>query len=442
MARILKIEPYSGMAGDMFIAAGAPLAGVEDQIIALPALLGLDGVTVEFTDVMKCSIRCRKMTVCDPHADEPASPEKFSKHNHSHEHGDEHSHSHDHSHAHDHGPGDGEGEFRVHHRGLTQICGMIDVSQLDPAVKTLAKRIFHIVGEAEAEVHDLPIDDVHFHEVGAVDSIIDILGAAIVINALKPERVYCEPICTGHGFVWTDHGRLPVPAPATERILRGMPTFAGETASELITPTGAAIIAALDPIFGRPVLRVERSANGAGTKEFNHPNAVRLSLCSEVAASPAAASAAVVVGGSTSGNALLLLQTNIDDMPAEQLGADFLGTLLEAGALDAWLTPVIMKKGRSGVKLEVLCPPNLRDPLCDLILEQTATLGVRIVPVDRKILEREMATVETEFGPITVKVATTPSGRRRAIPEYEDCRAAASKAGVPVRDVYLAALKG
>jgi len=325
MANILKIEPYSGIAGDMFIAAGATLAGVEDQIVALPAWLGLEGVTVEFTDVMKCSIGCRKMTVHDPNADEPASPEKFAKHNHghSHDHGHSHSHDHGHGHAHAHSHGEGDGSGAIHHRSLTHIRGMIDASLLEPEVKTLAKRIFQIVGEAESAVHELPIDQVHFHEVGAVDSIIDIVGAAIVINALKPDKVYCEPICTGHGFVWTDHGRLPVPAPATERILRGLPTYAGETASELVTPTGAAIIAALDPIFERPALVVERSVNGAGTKDFTHPNAVRLSLCSAVtteaavgsavgAGSLAVGAAAAAVSAPAARNTLLLLQTNID----------------------------------------------------------------------------------------------------------------------------------
>lgn len=303
---------------------------------------------------------------------------------------------------------------------------MIDASPLKAEVKELAKRMFQILGEAEAAVHELPLDQVIFHEVGAVDSIIDIVGAAIAIDALDPEIVYCDPICTGHGFVWTQHGRLPVPAPATERLLRGFPTYTGETASELVTPTGAAIIAVLDPFFARPPLVTENSASGAGTKNFAHPNALRLSLCQPC--------------GDSTPNALLLLQTNIDDMPAEQLGADFLEQLLDAGALDAWLTPVIMKKGRSGLKLEVLCPGGLRERLCDLILEHTATLGVRVLPVDRKVLNREMQSVETRFGRLGVKVATTPSGRRRAIPEFEECRAAAEKAGVPVRDVVVAAL--
>ena len=410
---ILKLEPYSGISGDMFLGALAPLANAEETIINLPRILGLqDEATVEFYDLDKNSILCRKANVIDHNAE---------KQQHDLDHGHAHAHSHDHGHDHHHHHGPLQ-------RGLNDIRKIIQSADLlTDRAKSLALEIFQHLGEAEASVHGMPIEQVHFHEVGAIDSIIDIVGAAVLIDELDITQTYSDPICTGFGFCMTDHGRLPVPAPATERLLHGIPTVKGSVEAEMTTPTGAAIIKVLNPVF-EPAQLISTASNfGAGSKDFEHPNALRASLCQ-----PASAPA---------GNDLVLIQTNLDDLPGEQLGNDFQEQLFNLGALDVFLTPIIMKKGRPGIKFEVLCRAHERERFADVILECTSTLGVRFIAVDRKILPRNEKTVTTSFGPIRLKVATLPSGKTRSIPEYEDCRKAAQNAGVPVNEVYLAALK-
>ncbi len=379
---VLYIEPFSGISGDMFLGAVAPLAGAEDELAALPEKLGLTGVSIRFVDVRKSSIACRKVEI--------ALPEE------------------------------GEGHP---HRHLHHIEALIEKADLEPGVKAIAIEIFRLLGEAEAAVHGIPVARVHFHEVGALDSIVDIVGAALLIHRLGITKTYCDPIHTGFGFVHTAHGRLPVPAPATERLLQGMPTTRGETEAELVTPTGAAILRYLRPDFRPSALVRTRSSWGAGTKDFAHPNALRVSLCEE-----------------QEDGSLVLIQTNVDDMTGEALGADFITGCLERGALDAWLTPILMKKGRPAVEIEVLCPVSAKEAVGDYLLEHTSTLGLRFLSVERRILARSVETVETRFGPVRVKVAELPSGGRRAVPEYEECAARAREAGVPFREVYAEAL--
>ena len=384
---ILKIEPFSGLSGDMFLGALVELTGGADKLRALPGQLNLPEASIEVERVSKCSIDCVKVTVSD------ASPKSERPHRH-----------------------------------LKDIHTLIDASGLEDRVKERTKNIFQHLGEAEAAVHGVGLERVHFHEVGAVDSIIDITGVALLLCDLEIEQVYCDPICTGYGFVKTDHGRLPVPAPATQKLLHGMPTYKGQTASELITPTGAAILKSLEPNFGDPVLSLYKSAYGAGSKDFEHPNCVRISLGEVHAKAP-------------SDDTHTLIQTCIDDMPAEQLGRDFQQRLLEDGALDVYLTPTLMKKSRPGVKLELLCRRADTERLADLVLETTTTLGVRFLPCTRKELARSVTGVATPFGKINVKSATLPSGKLRHKPEYEECQAAARQHQVSAYDVYLETLK-
>ena len=384
---ILKIEPFSGLSGDMFLGALVDLTDGADKLRALPEQLNLPEASIEVERVSKCSIDCLKVTVRDtsPKSERP-------------------------------------------HRHLKDIHKLIDASSLEDRVKRRTKDIFQHLAEAEATVHGVGLEQVHFHEVGAVDSIVDITGVALLLCDLEIEEVYCDPICTGYGFVKTDHGRLPVPAPATQRLLHGMPTYKGQTASELITPTGAAILKSLKPDFGDPLLSLYKSAYGAGSKDFEHPNCVRISL-------------GKVGSMATSDDTHTLIQTCIDDMPAEQLGADFQQLLLNNRALDIYLTPNLMKKSRAGVKLEVLCRRADAECLADLVLENTTTLGVRFVSCTRKELTREITTVATPFGKIRVKTATRPSGKVRHKPEYEECQAAAREHQVAAYDVYLETLK-
>ncbi len=384
---ILKIEPFSGLSGDMFLGALVDLTDSADKLRALPGQLNLPEASIEVERVSKCSIDCVKVTVSD------ASPKSERSHRH-----------------------------------LKDIHALIDASELEDRVKERTKNIFQHLGEAEAAVHGVGLERVHFHEVGAVDSIIDITGVALLLCDLEIEQVYCDPVCTGYGFVKTDHGRLPVPAPATQKLLHGMPTYKGQTASELITPTGAAILKSLEPNFGDPVLSLHKSAYGAGSKDFEHPNCVRISLGEAHAKAP-------------SDDTHTLIQTCIDDMPAEQLGGDFQQRLLEDGALDVYLTPTLMKKSRAGVKLELLCRRADAERLADLVLENTTTLGVRFLPCTRKELARRVTGVATPFGKINVKTATLPSGKLRHKPEYEECQAAARQHQVSAYDVYLETLK-
>ncbi len=380
---VLYIEPFSGISGDMFLGAVAPLADAEDEIASLPDKLGLDGVSIQFTDAMKSGIRCRKVDITLPEQKESD------------------------------------------HRHLSDIERMIREADLGAGAKDAAVAIFRLLGKVEARVHDIPLEKVHFHEVGALDSIIDIVGAAILIDRLDVAKTYCDPVCTGYGFVHTAHGRLPVPAPATELLLQNMPTLRGQTEAELVTPTGAAILNYLAPDFQPGVVSRTASSWGAGSKDFDHPNALRVSLIRE----------------NDDMEALWLLQTNVDDMTGELLGADFLTGCIEAGALDAWLTPIIMKKGRPALQIDALCAGEDKETLASFLLEHTTTLGLRILPVQRRSLPRSFRTVETPFGAVRLKIATLPSGKERAVPEYEECAALAREAGVPVREIFVAAMR-
>lgn len=420
---ILKLEPYSGISGDMFLGALAPLLDAEQDIIDLPAKLGLEKVTVTFEDVIRSTIRCRKATV-SIHGEAPASEQAENHvhhHDHSHDHPhdppESHHHDHHHHHSHDHS-----------HRAYVDIVDLIKSSDLTEGTQQLALAFFHKLGEAESEMHGIPLEKVHFHEVGSEDAIVDLVGAAVLIDKLRPEAVYATPVSVGSGFVKTAHGRLPVPAPATQKLLEGFPTFPGPIEKEMCTPTGAAILAVLKPDFSMPTLITECTMLGAGTRDLSQPNALRASLCRQ--------------GISSGHESITQLETNLDNVTGEDLGADFLQDLLEQGALDAWVTPILMKKGRPGQQLHILCPPAFSSKLSNYILEKIPTLGIRQFEGKRSILSRETRTVTTEHGDIEVKIHQLPDGSERYFPEYESCRDVSDSSGIPlqkIRDVAKSA---
>lgn len=314
------------------------------------------------------------------------------------------------------------------HRHLGDILKIISESRLSEGVKERAGRIFSRLAEAEARIHNVPIEQIHFHEVGALDAIIDVVGACVGFELLDVERFVCSELHVGSGMVEMAHGRFPIPPPAVAELLKNAPVYSSDIKGELVTPTGAAIISTVCREFGPlPRMKIERTGYGAGTREYqNFPNVLRLMLGddAEVEAS--------------SDERLVVVETNIDDMSPQVYG-HVLDEALKRGALDCYFTPVQMKKNRPGVLVSILCRPSERDAMCELLLTETTTLGVRFHEVLRRALERETVSVETEFGAIDVKVARLNGRVVKEMPEYEQCRAAAEKANVPLQAVERAA---
>ncbi len=427
--RILIIEAHSGISGDMFVAAAAKLAGCELEVRDLPRRLGLPGVTCGFRDVLRGSIQCRKFDVMEGGHSAEEAP-----HSHHHSHGHAHPHDSGHSHAEDHAPHDHghDGSHAHEHRALSQILAMIEAADLERPVAECALRMFRRLGEVEAAAHGIPIERVHFHEVGAVDSIVDIVAAALCMERLAIGAAFATPICVGSGTVRTAHGILPVPAPATERLLRGMPTVTGDLSGEWTTPTGALILDELGVRFGIPECVTTDAAFGGGTRNpETRLSVLRLRL---------AETQQSAVG--VERDELVVISCNIDDSPAELCGATLLDTLIQAGARDAVIRPVLMKKGRPGHQLEVLVPPDLAETMALRILSETSTIGVRMNPVRRIMLPREACVIRTAHGAIAAKSVRLPDGRCRITPEFESCLALAAEKGLAVQDVYLAALRG
>lgn len=330
-----------------------------------------------------------------------------------------------------------EHEPELKHRHLHHITAMIDGSAVPERAKELAKQIFQKLAEAEAKVHGSTIEKVHFHEVGAVDSIADIVGSAIGFDLLGIERVHCSPVPTGRGFVEIAHGRCSIPAPATGELLRGVPLAQVDVEGELTTPTGAAIVAALAEQFGPlPAMTVDRIGYGAGQKDFPHPNILRLLIGeSASAAGPGTASSTGIHPRTES---IVLLETNIDNATGESIG-HAVERLWAVGALDVSLTAIQMKKGRPGVLLSVQAAPADADRLEANVFAETPTLGVRRSNVVRTVLAREAHEVQTTWGPIAGKIATLPDGSRRFMPEYDAVRKVAEARGISLADAVAAA---
>ena len=313
------------------------------------------------------------------------------------------------------------------HRHLSDIRRIIEASGVTDGAKDLSLRIFTRLAEAEARVHNEPIEKVHFHEVGALDAIVDVVGAAICFDLLKIERFVCSPLHVGSGMIDMAHGRFPVPPPAVTELLRGVPFYSGDVKGELLTPTGAAIITTVCSEYGPiPRIKTDRTGYGAGTREYeNFPNVLRV-LVGETETNDAAS------------ERLWMLETNLDDASPQIVG-HVMDRVFEAGALDCYFTAVQMKKNRPGVLLSVLCGTAEKEAVMKLLFTETTTLGIRSYEVERRALRRSVVQVETQYGPIFVKVAYLNGSVVNEMPEFEQCREAAIRANVPLKVVEEAA---
>jgi uncharacterized protein (TIGR00299 family) protein len=380
--KTLYFDCFAGASGDMILGA-IVAAGVEPRALTEQlALLGVQGFEIDFVTVDRSGISATHARV-------------HTKHEHA-------------------------------HRHLSDILKIIYDSRLSDAVKDRAGKIFSRLAEAEARVHNEPVEHVHFHEIGALDAIVDVVGAAICFELLGIERFVCSPLHLGSGTVEMDHGRFPVPPPAVAELLKGAPVYSTDIKGELVTPTGAAIITTVCSEFGPvPKLKLESTGYGAGTREYKgFPNALRVLIGDD--AQDAAS------------ETLWIIETNVDDM-SPQIFGHVMDRVLELGGLDCYFTPIQMKKNRPGVMLSVLCRDSDREKLSQMLFSETTTLGLRSYSVERRALQRESVRVETPYGPIDVKVAKLNGRIVNQMPEYEQCREAARLAGVPLRSVEEAA---
>jgi uncharacterized protein (TIGR00299 family) protein len=423
--RVAFFDPFSGIAGDMTIGAlidaGVPFDAVERGLEPL----GVKGYRLELGRRVRSGITARKFSV---HVDAESS------HPHGHgTHGEQHGHG---THGHEqHGHG---GASPHPHRHYAEIRELLEKSSLAPGVRARAQRVFHALAVAEGRIHDLAPDEVAFHEVGAIDAIVDIVGTAICLEHLEIGELYVGPLPLGSGFARSAHGVIPVPAPATLELLRGFRTRPEDGAIELVTPTGAAILAALATPGEAPEIVPEAIGYGAGDRELaDRPNLLRVVVGRRPDALPRAP-AAVSAGAALARDEMVVLEANIDDM-SPALFEPAVEALFAAGARDVALAPLFMKKGRPGTLLQVIADPASREHLAAVILQETSTIGVRTHPVSRLVLPRRQASVATEYGPVAVKIVTLPDGSERAAPEYEDCRRIARERGVAVAVVDAAA---
>ena len=320
-------------------------------------------------------------------------------------------------------------ETKTHpHRHLTAIYRLIDTSSLSPSARDRAKALFHRLAEAEAAIHGTSLEEVHLHEVGALDSIVDVVGAVYAMEQLGVEEVTASPLNVGSGTVHTAHGHYPVPAPATARLLSGAPIYSGPQQAELVTPTGALLITHYARSYGPvPAMRLERVGYGAGTKDFPEtPNVLR-----------------VLIGesqGKAHSHSVVQMEAEIDDMNPQIFGL-LMDKLLESGALDVFYTPIQMKKNRPGTLLSIIAPPAAREALMEIVFRETTTIGVRYTEMKRECLDREKVMVDTPFGLVAVKVARRNGEILNASPEFDDCARLAAESGRPVKDVHAAAVK-
>ena len=389
--RVVYFDCFAGISGDMIVGAqldlGVDIESLRDQLSSL----GLSGYEISSSPVRRNAIAATKFEVVVHQQQQPA-------------------------------------------RTLADIRSIVIESNLSEAVKSRSIAIFERLADAEAKVHGTTAEKIHFHEVGAVDSIIDTVGAMIGFELLGVEHFFCSPLRVGTGLIETEHGLLPVPAPATAELLRGAPVYAGDIEGEFVTPTGAAIVATLCEKFGTvPPMRIVNAGYGAGSRDpKNFPNVLRLLIGEieedeETPAEVCATSEKVVV-----------IDTNIDDMNPQVYGF-VMERAFAAGALDVFTTPVQMKKDRPGVLLTVLSKPSDVEKLIELLLRETTTLGVRCYDANRRALERTIETVETEYGAVRVKVARDGARTLHFQPEYEDCARLAIESNVPLIEVQVAA---
>ncbi|HOW76772.1 MAG TPA: nickel pincer cofactor biosynthesis protein LarC [Candidatus Competibacteraceae bacterium] len=383
LSHILYYDCFAGISGDMHLAALLDLGVDYDELVLELAKLGVDGYGIQAQRASRKGITGTQVRVVV----DPKQP---------------------------------------HHRNLRQIEALIGNSLLADAVRARAITVFRRLAEAEARIHDTSPDQIHFHEVGALDAIVDIVGGAIALEWLNVDRVLCSPVELGSGIAYCEHGVLPVPAPATLELLKGVPVRLGAVPFEATTPTGAALLATfVDEFVECLTFSVNRIGYGVGHRDGPIPNVLRVCLGEQAETEEQ--------------GELWMLECNIDDMNPEYYD-HVLDRLLAAGALDTWLTPVQMKKNRPGTLLSVLCPPPLVLRLRELLFIETTTLGVRAYPVQRTALVRETISVATRYGEVAVKVAYFQGRPLRGKPEYEDCKRVALEQGVPLHAVYAEAL--
>jgi pyridinium-3,5-bisthiocarboxylic acid mononucleotide nickel chelatase len=436
--RIAYLECFSGMSGDMFLGALVD-AGVPPQTLEKTvAALGI-GARLEISRVVRSGIAAVKVDVWVHGEKDRPREEHWERKQHQHE---NHVHSHaeherpDHpQEAHDTVPRAGAPapHEHSHGRGLTEIRQIISAAAISEGAKKTAAAIFEALGQAEAKIHNTSVESVHFHEVGAVDAIIDIVCTAVGAEALGVEEIICSPLNVGCGSVKCVHGTFPVPAPATIELLKDAPVYSSGLRAELVTPTGAAIVKTLAARFSAfPEMKVEKSGYGAGTLDFpGHPNVVRLTV-GENTANPLAAT--------TASDAIKVLEANLDDLNPQVFGY-VIDRLLEEGALDVFGKPVQMKKNRPGMILTVLCKPPDAARLMQIVFAETTTLGVRSRDEIRQTLARRWESVATPWGEVRIKIASMNGTVTNYAPEYEDCRRIAAAHHVPLKSVMQEAAR-
>ena len=316
-----------------------------------------------------------------------------------------------------------------HGRHLAELEAILQKSSLPKHIQEKASGIFRRLAEVEAGIHGQPLEQVHLHELGGVDTLVDVVGTLVGLDELGVERVYASPLPLGRGFVKGAHGQIPLPAPATVALLKDVPVWGSEIEMELVTPTGAVLLSTLCVAFGPiPAMTLTGQGYGAGGRDLPIPNVLRLLLGLQADA-----------GQATGVETLVMLETNVDDNSAE-IDGYVMEKLVAAGALDVFFTPIQMKKNRPATLISVLCRPAEENALEMILFRETSTLGVRRQPIERHCLERTSETVDTRFGPVRMKVARLPDGSSKSAPEYEDCKQAAQAHNVPLRVVYEAAL--
>lgn len=418
MSRVLYFDCFSGVSGDMFLGAcldaGLPL----DALVAALGSLAMSGYQVSARRVLRCGVSATKFDVIEQ--GRSRDPE---------------THDHPHAHAHHHHADQGGGHTHGHahaadgdhvHRSLRDICALIDRSALSPSGRERAKMLFQRLAEAEAAIHHMSVDEVHLHEVGALDSIIDIVGAVYALEWWGATRIVCSPLNVGGGMVTSAHGLFPVPAPATVRLLGRAPIYAGAVQKELVTPTGALLVSGYADSFGPvPAMSLESVGYGAGERDNpGTPNVFRLLVGHDTADSTT--------------DRVLVLESEIDDMNPQIFGI-VMERLYAAGALDVFYVPVQMKKNRPGTLLTVVAPPTLREALSRIIFSETTTIGLRYLEMDRERLDRAVVPVATPLGIVHFKIASRDGRVVNAAPEFDDCARLAEAHGRTVKDIQALA---
>ena len=419
--KTLYLECSMGAAGDMITAALLELTGNKEAFVEKLNALGLPGVHVAAEPSVKCGITGTHMHVTvdgeeeeslDEHEHLDHEHEHHHEHEHDHHHEHEHEHHHDHDHEHDHHHG------HHHHASVADIEALIDGLNVSEHVKKDAKAVYALIADAESRVHGHPVSEIHFHEVGTMDAVADVVSVCMLIEELAPDEIVASPVHVGSGYVRCMHGVLPVPAPATALILTDVPTYGGEIRGELCTPTGAALLKHFASRFGdRPIMKTQAIGYGMGKKDFERANCVRAFL------------------GESEGTReqITKLECNLDDMTGEAIGFA-MEQLFEAGARDVYTQAIGMKKSRPGVLLSVICMPEDADRLAAVMMKHTTTLGIRRQDLTRYVLSRSMDTVESAYGPVRIKKAEG-MGVKRSKAEYEDLAALALQHGVSISEI-------